>query len=239
MTATADSGSPLPGGGGRRGLFLVLEGVEGAGKTTQVARLCGWLRERAVEVVTAREPGGTPVGEAVREVLLDRGSLRIGAESELLLMLAARAAFVREIVKPTLERGAVMLADRFEYSTLAYQGFGRGLDLDEIRRLNAFATGGLGPDLVIILDLPAAEGRARQRESGKSEDRIESSGDSFLERVAKGYRNLAERDPHAILIEAMASPDAVHAAIREALTDRFPELSGFDRGSNSPNLPLP
>jgi dTMP kinase len=154
-------------------------------------------------------------------------------------MLAARAAFVREIVEPTLERGAVMLADRFDYSTFAYQGFGRGLDLHEIRRLNSFATGGLRPDLVIILDLSAGEGRARQRDSGKSEDRIESSGESFLERVAEGYRSLADHDPHAILIEAMASPEAVHATIRDALTDRFPELLASGRGSKNPDIPLP
>ncbi len=231
-----DAASP---GEGRRGLFLVIEGVEGAGKSTQVERLVQWLETLGVETVRSREPGGTPLGEAVREVLLDRDELRIGSESELFLMLAARAAFVRDVVRPALERGAVMVADRFEFSTFAYQGYGRGLPLDEVRRLNAFATGGLRPHLVLILDLPAAEGRARQRTAGKVDDRIEASGEGFLERVSRGYRLLAAEDDRAVLVDARLEPGGVEARIRSVLAARFPEPFGTAGGSSTSTLTQP
>ena len=239
MTASGDPGVPPPDGGGRRGLFVVVEGVEGAGKSTQVERLATWLQSRGTPVVRAREPGGTPVGEAVRDVLLDREELRIGAESELLLMLAARAAFVRDVVRPALDRGEVMVADRFETSTFAYQGFGRRLPLDEVRRLNTFATGGLRPDLVLILDLPVAEGRARQKSSGKADDRIEAAGTEFLERVAEGYRELARHDDRALLVDALRDPDDVESEIRSLLAGRFPEPFGPAGGSKTSDPPQP
>ncbi|TVP55026.1 MAG: dTMP kinase [Gemmatimonadales bacterium] len=239
MNPSEGSGASSPRGEGRRGLFLVIEGVEGAGKSTQVERLAHWIDALGIEAVRAREPGGTAVGEAVREILLDREELRIGAESELFLMLAARAAFMREFVRPTLQRGAVMIADRFEFSTFAYQGFGRGLPLEEVRRLNAFATGGLRPDLVLILDLPAAEGRARQRTAGKVDDRIEASGDGFLERVASGYRVLAEEDDRAVLVDALLEPDGVESRIRSELALRFPEPFGTAGGSTTSKQPEP
>ena len=122
--------------------FVVLEGVEGSGKSTQVRLLSAWLAEMGVAHATTREPGGTAVGEAIRGVLLDRDGLEMPPETELLLVLAARAAFVRDVVRPALERGETVLADRFDLSTFAYQGFGRGLDLETVRRLNEFATGG-------------------------------------------------------------------------------------------------
>jgi dTMP kinase len=216
-------GSPSPG----RGLFLVLEGVEGAGKTTQLRLLRDALLAAGVPVREAREPGGTPLGEAVRGVLLDRGDLRIGPESELLLMLAARAAFAREVVQPALEAGEVMLADRFESSTFAYQGYGRGLPLDEVRRLNAFATGGLLPDLTLVLDLSLEEGRSRQLRQGKGADRIEGAGAEFHARVAEGYRALAAADPGIVLVDARGTEAQVHerilVAVRPVLRARRPE----------------
>jgi dTMP kinase len=201
----------------RRGLFIVLEGVEGAGKTTQLARLGRWLEDAGVSVRRGREPGGTELGEAVRGVLLDRAELDMAPESELLLMLAARSAFVREVVRPALASGVVMLADRFETSTFAYQGFGRGLPLDEVRRLNTFATGGLRPDRVVILDLPPGEGRARQHRGGKDADRIEGGGEAFHDRVARGYRELGTSDPAAVLVDARGDEGTVHRRIIEAL----------------------
>jgi dTMP kinase len=200
-----------------RGLFLVLEGVEGAGKTTQLALLAEALQARGFRVRQAREPGGTPLGEAVRGVLLDRKDLGIGPESELLLMLAARAAFVREVVRPALEAGMVMLADRFESSTFAYQGYGRGLPLEQVRPMNAFATGGLVPDRVLVLDLPLDQGRARQRQDGKEADRIEGAPDDFHARVAEGYRALARTHPEVTLVDARGTPEEVHRRILELL----------------------
>ena len=176
---------------------MVLEGVEGAGKTTQVRLLGAWLEAEGVPHVLTREPGGTPVGEAVRELVLKRPHLDVPPASELLLILAARAAFVRDVVRPALERGEVVVADRFDASTLAYQGHGRGLDLPTVARMNAFATGGLRPDALVVLDLPVDEGRDRQRRQGKTADRIEREGRDFLERVRAGYRQVVEDDPRA------------------------------------------
>ncbi len=205
------------------GRFIVFEGVEGAGKSTQVRLVSGWLRAAGVPHVTAREPGGTPVGEAIRQVLLDRGELDVPAETELLLMLAARAAFVRDVVRPALDEGRVVVADRFDLSTFAYQGFGRGLALDEVRRLNAFATGGLVPDLYVLLDLPVDEGSRRQEREGKTRDRIEREGEAFLERVRQGYAELAAATGHARVVDGRGAPEVVHRRIRTLLQDEFPE----------------
>lgn len=225
-------------GGAALGLFIVLEGVEGSGKSTQISRLEHWLgTELGRAVRTAREPGGTAAGEAIRGVLLDRTELQIEAESELLLMLAARAAFVRELVHPALARGEIMLADRFELSTFAYQGYGRGLPLDRVREMNAFATGGLRPDLVLVLDLSTAEGRARQVRDGKERDRIESDSTAFHDRVAEGYRALADLEPNTQSVPGQGTPDEVEARIRALvmplLRARFPELTAGDGGPTS------
>lgn len=205
------------------GLFIVLEGGEGVGKTTQVALLAEWMRQADIPFVTAREPGGTPVGEAIREVVLGRADLDVPPESELLLILAARAAFVRDVVRPALAAGKVVLADRFALSTLAYQGYGRGLDLEAVRSGIEFATGGLRPHLYVVLDLPAAHGAERQRRSGADPDRIEREGGGFLERVRTGYLELAEREGGVVVLDAHGSLEEVHARIRETLRARFPE----------------
>jgi len=172
--------------------FIVLEGVEGAGKSTQVRLLGAWLTAAGIPWVAAREPGGTPVGEAIRSVLLDARDLDVPSETELFLMLGARAAFVRDVVRPALERGEVVIADRFDFSTFAYQGYGRGLALDDVVRVNEVATGGLRPDAYVVLDVPVDEGVARQQAEGGTPDRIESAGREFLERVRSGYMELAE-----------------------------------------------
>ena len=209
-----------------RGLFLVLEGGEGVGKTTQVALLSEWMRERGVPHVTAREPGGTPVGEAIREVLLGRAELDVPAETELLLILAARAAFVRDVVRPALDEGKVVLADRFALSTLAYQGYGRGLDLDAVRSGIDFATGGLRPDLYVLLDLPVKDGADRQRRSGADPDRIERAGSAFLTRVREGYLELAAREAGVATLSATGTPEEVHRRIRDLFSARYPETFG-------------
>lgn len=203
--------------------FIVLEGVEGSGKSTQIRLLSSWLTALGVQHITAREPGGTAVGEAIRGVLLHEDGLTIPAETELLLMLAARAAFVQEVVAPALDRGEVVLADRFDFSTFAYQGHGRGLDLDSVRRMNDFATGGLRPDLYLVLDLPAEEGAVRQAREGKTPDRIEKAGAGFLERVREGYRSMAEGEGRARLVNARGTPEDVHARLRGLLESTFPE----------------
>ena len=184
------------------------------------------MRQAEIPHVTAREPGGTAVGEAIREVVLGRPDLDVPAESELMLILAARAAFVRDVVRPALEASKVVLADRFALSTLAYQGHGRGLDLDAVRSGIEFATGGLSPDLYVVLDLPARDGAARQKRAGTSPDRIERAGDAFLERVRRGYLELATEEPGVAVLSADGTPEAVHRRIRELLAERYPETFG-------------
>ena len=188
--------------------------------------LAEWLRGGGHAVTVTREPGGTDVGEAVRAVLLDRSDLELPAETELLLVLAARAAFVRQVVEPALARGVIVVADRFSLSTFAYQGYGRGLDLPEVRRMDQFARGGLEPDVVLLLDLPAGEGARRQRAAGKGNDRIEGAGAEFHERVSAGYHDLARRESldggMIQVVDGLGTPDEVHERIVAALRESFP-----------------
>ena len=223
----------------RNGLFIVLEGVEGAGKSTQARLLSAWFESLNLPHILAREPGGTPVGEAIRRVVLDRGELTMPPETELFLILGARAAFVRDVVRPALKDGEVVLADRFDLSTFAYQGYGRGLDLDRVKRANEMATGGLSPDLYLVLDLPVEVGLERKGGIGDG-DRIEREGVSFLSRVREGYRTLAKEMHTARLVAAHGSSAEVQGAIQRALREIFPEtfsVKGFSKrgtGSRSP-----
>ncbi len=212
-----------PEGDSTRGRFVVLEGVEGAGKSTQARMLGEWLEACGVPFTLSREPGGTGVGEAIRNVVQDRPELLIRPETELLLYLAARTAFVKEVALPVLERGELLIADRFSLSTYAYQGYGRGLDLEEVRRMDRFASGGLVPDIYLVLDLPVEEGRARQKAAGKRDDRLEGSGEGFLDAVGRGYRELAATDGSIRLIDALGTPLDVHTRVREVLRLELPE----------------
>lgn len=208
--------------GSTPGRFIVLEGADGVGKTTQATLLSNWFSALGLPHVSTREPGGTPVGEAIREVVLGRKDLDMPAESELLLILAARAAFVRDVVRPALASGKIVLADRFSLSTLAYQGYGRGLDLDQVREGIRIATGGLEPDLYLVLDLPADEGHERQRKDGLATDRIEEAGKAFRDVVRDGYLALAQSERGIEVVSARGGPEEVHERIRERLTARFP-----------------
>ena len=205
------------------GRFIVLEGVEGAGKTTQAELLSEWLEAEGVSHILAREPGGTEVGEAIRNVVQDRPELDVPPETELLLYVASRAAFVRHVVRPALDRGELVVADRFSWSTFAYQGYGRGLDLDSVRTVNAFGTGGLEPDVYLVFDLDVGTGRARQASSGQLDDRIEQAGGEFLERVCLGYREMAGAEPRAHLIDAEGSPEEVFGRVKDVLVSVLPE----------------
>jgi dTMP kinase len=208
------------------GRFIVLEGPDGVGKTTQAELLSTWMRDRDIAHVVAREPGGTPVGEAIRKVVLGSSELDISPETELLMLLAARAAFVRDLVRPALARGQVVLADRFALSTLAYQGYGRGVSLDDIRDGIRIATGGLAPDLYVVLDLPLGEGVARQSAEGHTPDRIEKEGDRFRRSVREGYLALVDSEPDVCLLDGSGSPGDVHGRICTVLMERFPETFG-------------
>lgn len=215
------------------GRFVVLEGGDGVGKSTQIALLSGWLEAIGLPHLTTREPGGTPVGEAIREIVLGRSDLDIGAEAELFLILAARAAFVRDVVRPALSEGRTVVADRFSLSTLAYQGFGRGLDLDRVREADSLARGGLQPDLCLVLDLPSDESRERQSRGAEEADRIEREGSGFRERVRQGYLELADTEPDVELVNARGTPEEVHVRIRDRLLARFPRTFRKDGATDA------
>lgn len=218
------------------GLFVVLEGVEGAGKTTHLELLGEHLTERGVPHRIVREPGGTEAGERIRRVVLD-ADLEVAPRTELLLMLAARAEFVRGLVRPSLRDGEVVLADRYELSTFAYQGVARGLGLDRVRALNDFATDGLKPDALVLLEVSAETGR-RRRVAGSERDRMEREGEGFHRAVAAAYRRLADERPGSlartpdglIRVTAEDGRDAVQGRIRGALHDRWPETFGPPAG---------
>jgi dTMP kinase len=203
------------------GLFIVFEGVEGSGKTTQARLLAEWLADAGVPHRLTREPGGTDVAEQIRSVILHGDDITV--ETELLLVLAARAAHVRELIRPALAAGQIVVCDRYELSTFAYQGVGRDLGLDRVRALNDFATGGLRPDLTIVVDVPVSVGAERRARSRPSSDRIERAGDRFHARVAEAYRLLASEEPAVELVDGEPAPEVVNEAVLRLLKARFSE----------------
>ncbi|MEJ1096451.1 MULTISPECIES: dTMP kinase [unclassified Pseudoxanthomonas] len=199
--------------------FITLEGGEGAGKTSAIAAIRELLSTRAQEVVLTREPGGTPLAERIRELLLNPQDETLVPEAELLLVFAARAQHVRQVVRPALQRGAFVVSDRFTDSSYAYQGEGRGLDADWIAALERRAVG-LKPGLTLLLDLDVREGRARTAGRDLWPDRIESEQDDFFERVRAGFRKRAAAEPQRFrVIDAGRSPTQVAAAVTTALSD--------------------
>jgi len=206
------------------GLFITFEGPEGSGKTTQIRLLSDWLGDQGREVLTTREPGGTRIGEAIRSILLSPVHTEMCAEAEILLFSAARAQIVRETLQPHLARGGVVLCDRFADSTLAYQGYGRLLDLDTLRQITAFATGGLVPALTICLDLSVVEGLRRKQGGDQAEwNRMERERLDFQERVRSGYLALAASEPTRwLVLDAMREVEVIQAEIRRSLTALLP-----------------
>jgi dTMP kinase len=198
----------------RRGRFISLEGGEGAGKSTLLAGLRAHVAGQGIDLVQTREPGGTPVGEAVRTIVLDPAARGMAAETELLLMFASRAQLVRETIAPALAAGRWVLCDRYVDASYAYQGGGRGQPSARIAELERWACAGLVPDLTLLLDLPVATGRARATGRGAA-DRIESEADAFFERVRESYRTRAAGEPSRFrVIDAGQSPeDVLHSAI--------------------------
>ncbi len=201
-----------------RGLFLVLEGPEGAGKSTLALALARRAQQHGHEVVSVREPGGTPAAEAAREILLARAH-PVGPEAELFLVLAARADLIRRIVRPALEAGKLVIGDRYELSTWAYQVIGRGLPATEVAAANTLATGGLSADLTLVLDLPPSVGRARQLQGGKQTDRLDDEDAAFHARVGAAYLSAAGPGVHHL--DAAASPDAVLGHAWAILAERW------------------
>ena len=207
------------------GAFITFEGIEGSGKSTQISRLLQYLTEQRRPVTLTREPGGTPIGDQVRKVLLDPANRLLDPTAELLLYAASRAQHLREVIRPALAEGRIVLCDRFSDATLAYQGYGRGLSVPVIRELDRIVTTGLRPALTVLLDLPAeiGLGRARGRNASEglhSEARFENEDLVFHNRVRDGYLQLAAQEPGRIrVVNAARSPEEIQVDVRKIVDD--------------------
>ena len=225
---------------GREGYFVVFEGGEGAGKTTQIEALVKWLEARGTEVVMTREPGGTSIGARIRDVLLDPGASEMDERAEALLYAADRAQHVAEVIRPALQAGKTVVSDRFLDSSLAYQGLARGLGIDEIYRISDWATGGLLPDLVLYLEVDPQSGLGRV---DRDLDRMERAGSGFHDRVAAAYADLAARYPKRfVVIDAGRSQGEVHAAVVAAYEEHRgdeEEVVPFPTSTSPPGPPVP
>jgi dTMP kinase len=212
----------------RHGVLIVFEGGDGAGKSTQIRLLRAAIERTGRDVVITREPGGTSIGEGIREVLLSRASDAMSDRTEALLYAAARAQHVDEVIRPALEKGAVVLCDRFVDSSIVYQGVARGLGEEHVAELNRWATGGLVPELTVLLDVEPAEGLRRATE-GRDADRLEAAGLDFHRRVRDAYRRRADADPDRYLVlDATRSVEELHDAIRQPVLERLAEHDADD-----------
>ncbi|MBN1287353.1 MAG: dTMP kinase [Anaerolineae bacterium] len=208
--------------------FITLEGPEGSGKTTQARPLADYLRARGYDVLLTREPGGTPIGDQVRAVLHDLDNTAMHPRTEILLYSASRAQHVYQAIRPHLARGGVVVSDRYYDSTLAYQGYGHGLDLEALRQITAFATGGLVPDLTLYLDIGADAGLARRRSAAAAGDewnRMDTHALAFYERVRAGYRALIEAEPARwVTFDAAQPVEELHRQIIKAVERQIHRL---------------
>ncbi len=218
---TQVTSSPAPGVYAETGLFVCFEGGEGSGKSTQSRLLCDWLTHQGREVVLTFEPGDTPVGRTLRQIVLSPETGVLSDRTETLLYAADKAEHVDSVVTPALERGAVVITDRYVDSTLAYQGAGRPLEADEVERVARWATRDLRPHLTVLLDLDPAAGLRRF----EGRDRIEQEGPEFHERVRAAFLRMAAADPdHYLVLDARADVDAIASAVRERLAPLLPRV---------------
>jgi len=203
-------------------MFITFEGPDGSGKTTQIRLLARWLRARGREVALTREPGGTDIGDQIRDVLHNPLNADMIALTEILLYSADRAQHVAQLIQPALAAGKIVISDRYADSTLAYQGYGRGLDLDALRAITTFATGGLTPDLSLYLDISSQAGLDRRRLGGGEWNRLDAEALEFHQRVRAGYLELVAREPERWeIIDADRSVDKVQAEIRGLICSKL------------------
>ncbi len=200
------------------GLFITFEGTDGAGKTTQIQRLAADLRGANYDVCLTHEPGGTPISEQIRDILLNPNHSEMAATTELLLYAASRAQHVFEVIKPALESRKIVISSRFADAMVVYQGYGRGSDLERINHLNQIATEGVRPDVTFVLDLPVEIGLQRVQNSRGGLDRLEREKIEFHRRLREGYQTLARQEPQRIkIIDAQVNPEQVYAQIQAAI----------------------
>ncbi|MCL1921294.1 MAG: dTMP kinase [Kiritimatiellaeota bacterium] len=217
-----ECGQVFNGLGMTRGKFITFEGPEGSGKSTHIRLLRAFLEARGVEVAVTREPGGTPLGEAVRNLLQHDQSEAPVARAEVLLFLACRAQHVERLIRPALDAGTWVLCDRFDDSTMAYQGYARGFDLETLSGVNGFAVDGLRPDLTVLLDVSPGTSRARLAARGAAPDRIEREQDAFHVRVRDGFLALARREPGRFaVVNTEREQGAVERDVRAAVMDKL------------------
>ncbi|MEE9188171.1 MAG: dTMP kinase [Anaerolineales bacterium] len=202
-------------------MFITFEGPDGSGKTTQISPLSDYLIQNGYSVLITREPGGTVIGDQIRQVLSDLKNTGMHPRSETLLFLAARAQLVEQVIKPNLEKGFIVLCDRYADSTMAYQGYGHQNDRGQIKNLITFATGGLTPDLTLLFDMDVEEGLQRKAH-GSEWNRLDAYSLEFHQRVRQGYQIMVESEPERwVKIEAGQSPEKIRVAIREAVQARL------------------
>ncbi|MEA3339005.1 MAG: dTMP kinase [Chloroflexota bacterium] len=206
-------------------MFITFEGPDGSGKTTQIRLLAKWLREQGHKVVLTREPGGTEIGDQIRTVLHDPYNTDMDARTEILLYSASRAQHVAQLIRPSLAAGKVVISDRYYDSTLAYQGYGRGLDLEVLRAITGFATGGLAPDMTLYLDVTPEEGLQRRRLGGDEWNRLDAEALEFHQRVRAGYLELVEQETERwAVIDAARSVGKVQTEIRTVVQARLNQV---------------
>ncbi len=207
-------------------MFITFEGPEGSGKTSQIQLLVKFLQERGYRVLTTREPGGTRIGDQIRACLHDVTNTEMTPVAEVLLYAASRAQLVREVIQPALVAGQMVLCDRFYDSTMAYQGYGRTLDRDALRQITRFATGGLKPDLTILLDIDVERGLARRVANAAEMNRLDLEQVSFHQRVRQGYHALVQQDPTRwLVVDADRPVDVVQAELRRLVATRLTKVS--------------
>lgn len=196
-------------------MFITFEGSEGSGKSTQINMLAAYLRQQGYEVLVTREPGGTHIGEQVRQCLHDVKNKEMTGAAEVLLYSASRSQLVREVIVPALESGVIVISDRYADSTMAYQGYGRQLDLDALGTITHFATGGLKPDLTILFDIDVEEGLSRRSVGGEEMNRMDLQEVAFYKRVRNGYMELVKQEPERwVIVDAGRPPDEIQNDVR-------------------------
>ncbi|GIV52123.1 MAG: thymidylate kinase [Candidatus Kapaibacterium sp.] len=206
-------------------MFITFEGIDGSGKSTHAGLLAEWLRARGHRVELLREPGATPLAEAIRQILLD-ATLRIDPVAELMLFCAARRQLVEDVIRPALAQGQVVISDRYADSTVAYQGYGRGLDLEMVERIIGYAIGSVVPHVTFVLDVDVATALQRRgvRQS-RTTDRMEDAPEAFFERVRRGYLAIAAREPERVVVlDGMQSVEMIHSRVCAVVLERLRQI---------------